>query len=167
MTIQIGDTLPDATLKMLGENGMEDVNVTSYFKNKKIVLFATPGAFTPTCAQKHLPGYINNADKIKSEGIDEIICLSVNDPFVMKHWGEVAGAKDKVTMLPDGNGEFIEKLGLTLDGSGAGLGKRAKRFSMVVDNLVVKDLQVETVASNVESSGAEACAINLKKSLSA
>lgn len=163
MTIKIGDTIPDANLKRLGANGMEDVNVASYLKGKKVVLFAVPGAFTPSCAQKHLPGYVSNADKIKANGIDEIICVAVNDPFVMKHWGEIAGAEGKVTMLPDGNGEFIEKLGLSFDGSGAGLGKRAQRFSMVIDNNIVKDLQVEAAPSAVELSGAEACLVNLKK----
>ncbi len=161
MTIKIGDTIPTVTLKRLGTNGMEDVVTTEYFKGKKIVLFATPGAFTPSCAQKHLPGYINNADAIKSQGIDEIICLSVNDPFVMRHWGESANANGKVTMLPDGNAQFVEALGLTMDGSGFGLGKRAQRFSMVIDNNVVTDLAVEEAAGNVELSGAEACMVKL------
>jgi peroxiredoxin len=161
MTIKIGDTIPTVTLKRLGANGMEDVVTTDYFKGKKIVLFATPGAFTPSCAQKHLPGYVNNADAIKSQGVDEIICLSVNDPFVMRHWGESANVNGKVTMLPDGNAQFVEALGLTMDGSGFGLGKRAQRFSMVIENNIVTDLAVEEAASNVELSGAEACMVKL------
>jgi peroxiredoxin len=161
MTIKVGDTIPSVTLKRLGDQGMEDVNTVDYFKGKKIVLFATPGAFTPTCAQKHLPGYVNNADKIKAQGVDEIICLSVNDPFVMRHWGESANAAGKVTMLPDGNAQFVQALGLTMDGSGFGLGTRAQRFSMVIENNIVTDLAVEPAAGNVELSGAEVCLVKL------
>lgn len=164
MMIKIGDTIPSVTLKRLGDNGMEDLNTGDYFKNKTVILFATPGAFTPTCAQKHLPGYVNNAEQIKSQGVDEIICLSVNDPFVMRHWGEVANATGKVTMLPDGNGEFSKALGLTFDASGAGLGTRAQRFYMMIDNNIVTDLAVEPVASQVELSGAEVCLVKLKAS---
>jgi peroxiredoxin len=163
MPVQIGDKLPDIKLKRLGANGMEEIQTADYFKNKKVVLFATPGAFTPTCAQKHLPGYVSNADKIKSEGVDEIVCLSVNDPFVMKHWGEIAGTEGKVTMLPDGNGEFVEALGLNFDGSGAGLGKRAKRFSAIIENGIIKDLQVEEAPGQLELSGADVCMVRLKQ----
>lgn len=161
MTIQTGDRIPDITLKILGENGMEDIKTGDYFKGRKIVLFAVPGAFTPSCALKHLPGYISEANSIKAKGVDEIICLAVNDPFVMKHWGEVAGADGKVTMLPDGNGELTKALGLGMDGSGAGLGFRSKRFSMIVEDGVVKDLQVEEKASDVGVTGAESCAVRL------
>jgi len=161
MTIQTGDRIPDVTLKILGASGMEEVHTGAYFKGRKIVLFAVPGAFTPTCAMKHLPGYIKDAGSIKAKGVDEIICLAVNDPFVMKHWGEVAGAEGKVTMLPDGNGEFTKALGLGMDGSGAGLGFRAKRFSMIVEDSIVKDLQVEEKASEVSVTGAESCAMRL------
>jgi len=161
MTIQTGDRIPDITLKILGENGMEDIETGDYFKGRKIVLFAVPGAFTPSCALKHLPGYINEANSIKAKGVDEIICLAVNDPFVMKHWGEVAGADGKVTMLPDGNGELTTALGLGMDGSGAGLGFRSKRFSMIVEDGIVKDLQVEEKASDVSVTGAESCAVRL------
>jgi glutaredoxin/glutathione-dependent peroxiredoxin len=163
MTIQIGEPIPNVTLKRLGNSGMEDLAIGDYLQNKKVILFATPGAFTPTCAQKHLPGYVAQADALKSQGIDEIICVSVNDPFVMKHWGETAQAEGKVTMIPDGNGEFVEALGLVLDGRGFGLGKRAQRFSMLIENGIVKDLQVEPAAGNVELSGAEACLIRLKQ----
>ena len=161
MTIQVGDTLPNIPLKRLGENGMEDFSFAEYIKGKKIVLFAVPGAFTPGCTIKHLPGYVSNADKIKATGVDEIICLAVNDPFVMKAFGEQANAAGKVTMLPDWKAELVTALGLTLDASGAGLGIRAQRFSMIVDNGVVTDLQVEPVASDVELSGASVCLAKL------
>lgn len=161
MTIQIGDALPNVTLKRLGENGMEDVAFGDYIQGKKIVLFAVPGAFTPGCTIKHLPGYVNNADKIKATGVDEIICVAVNDPFVMKAFGEQAKADGKITMIPDWKAELVDALGLSFDASGAGLGKRAKRFSMVIENGKVTDLQVEETPSNIELSGAEACLVKL------
>jgi len=161
MTIKIGDKLPNVNLKRLGANGMEDFAFGDYIKGKKIVLFAVPGAYTPTCNLKHLPGYVANADAMKSKGIDDIICLSVNDPFVMKAWGESAGAEGKVTMIPDWKAELVTAMGLTLDAAGAGLGTRAQRFSMVIENGVVTDLQVEPVASAVELSGADMCLAKL------
>lgn len=161
MTIAVGDAFPAVTLKRLGAEGMEDFDLGAFLADKKAVIFAVPGAFTPTCAQKHLPGYVAQADAIKAKGIDAILCLSVNDPFVMKHWGEVAGAEGKVIMVPDGNAELVQKLGLTLDGSGAGLGLRAQRFMMVVDHGKVAELQVEPVASDVELSGADVCLAKL------
>lgn len=161
MTIQVGDALPNVTLKRLGENGMEDLVFSDYIKGKKVVLFAVPGAFTPGCTIKHLPGYVNNADKIKATGVDEIICVAVNDPFVMKAFGEHAKAEGKVTMLPDWKAELVSAMGLSFDASGAGLGTRAKRFSMVIENGKVADLQVEETPSNVELSGAEACLVKL------
>jgi len=161
MTIKIGDALPHVTLKRLGENGMEDLAFGEYIKGKKIVLFAVPGAFTPSCTMKHLPGYVTNADKIKATGVDEIICLSVNDPFVMKAFGEQANANGKITMLPDWKAELVGAMGLSFDASGAGLGTRAQRFSMVIENGVVTDLQVEEAPSAVELSGAEACLVKL------
>ena len=163
MTIKPGDRLPDATFKRFGASGLEDFKLGDHLKGKKVILFAVPGAFTPSCNEKHLPGYIANADKIKQEGVSEIICIAVNDPFVMKHWGQAAGADGKITMLPDWNGAFVDSLGLSFDASGAGLGKRAKRFSMIVEDGVVKDLQVEEVASAVELSSADACMVRLKK----
>ncbi len=157
MTIKVGDVLPNVTVKCLGENGIEDLDFAAYIRGKKIVLFAVPGAYTPTCHLKHLPGYVANADQIKAKGVDDIICLSVNDPFVMKAWGDSVGAAGKVTMIPDWNAAFVTALGLTLDAAGAGLGTRAQRFSMVIENGVVTDLQVEPVASAVELSGADLC----------
>jgi peroxiredoxin len=161
MTIKIGDTIPSVTLKKMGASGLEEFNTADAIKGKKVVLFAVPGAFTPSCAQKHLPGYIAQSAAIKAKGVDEIICVAVNDPFVMNHWGESAGATGKVTMWPDGNGAFAEALGLTFDGAGAGLGKRLLRFAMVVENGVVKSLDVEEKPSDVELSGANACLVKL------
>lgn len=161
MSIQIGDIIPEITMKRLGEDGMEDVNIADYVSDKKVVIFGVPGAFTPACAQKHLPGYVMKADQIKEEGIDEIICVAVNDPFVMKHWGEVSNATGKVTMMPDWDAKFVEAIGLTMDGTGAGLGKRSQRFMMIVDNGVVRDLQVEEKGSDVLLSSAETCALKL------
>lgn len=162
MTIKPGDQIPSVTIKRLGTGGMEDLNIADYIAGRTVVLFAVPGAFTPTCAQKHLPSYIDNAKDIKAKGVDEIICLAVNDPFVMKHWSEMAGAQGIVTLLPDGNAEFTKAIGMEMDGSGAGLGTRSKRYSMVIENGVVKDLQVEDKAGEMTVTGGEACAVRLK-----
>ncbi|MBK9585904.1 MAG: peroxiredoxin [Alphaproteobacteria bacterium] len=161
MTIKIGDKIPSINLKRLGEGGMEDFNIADYIAKKKVVIFAVPGAFTPACSQKHLPGYIESAKDIKAKGVDEIICIAVNDPFVMKHWGETAGAKDKVTMIPDGNGEFTKAIGLDFDGSGYGLATRSKRYSMIVENGKITKLNVEAKPGDVELSGAQACVVSL------
>jgi len=161
MTIQTGDKIPSVTLKCLGDAGMEEFDTAQALAGKKVVLFAVPGAFTPTCAQKHLPGYIDAAGDMKAKGIDEIICVSVNDPFVMNHWADVAGAAGKVTMWPDGNGAFADALGLTMDGSGAGLGKRLKRFSMVINDGVVESLEVEENPGDMTVSAAGVCLAKL------
>lgn len=161
MPIQVGDTIPSVTLKRANEGGIEELNIADYISDKKVVLFGVPGAFTPACAQKHLPGYIAKADQIREEGIDEIICVAVNDPFVLKHWGEVAQATGKVTMFSDWNANFVETMGLTFDGSASGLGKRSRRFMMIVDNGVVRDLQVEEKGGEVLSTSAESCALKL------
>lgn len=161
MRIKNGDPFPSITLKRLGGHGMEEVDTADLLKNRRIILFGVPGAFTPSCAEKHLPGYIAQADQLRARGIEEIICMAVNDPFVMKHWGEIAKAEGRVTMLPDGNGELTRALDLGMDGSGAGLGFRCLRFSMVVDNGIVTDLQVEDKPGDVTLTGAEACALRL------
>lgn len=161
MSIKVGDTLPSITLKRLGENGLEDFNTTQEIADKTVLIFGVPGAFTPTCAQKHLPGYIEAQSELAAKGIEKIICVAVNDPFVMQHWGNVAGTAGKVDMWPDGNATFSEALGLTFDGSGAGLGKRAVRFSLVAKNGVVTDLQVEEKPGALELSSASACLARL------
>jgi peroxiredoxin len=143
MTIKVGDAVPKATLMKMGANGPEPVETDALFKGRTVALFAVPGAFTPTCSAKHLPGYIEQADTLYGKGVDEIVCLSVNDVFVMGAWGKAAGADGKVTMLADGNGDFARALGLTMDGSRFGMGLRAQRFSMLVKDGVVTHLNVE------------------------
>ena len=143
MTIKVGDRIPSVKLKQLGESGMQEVSTDDLFKGKKVVLFSVPGAFTPTCSAKHLPGFVEKAGDFKAKGVDEIVCIAVNDPFVMKAWGTSGNAAGKVNMLPDGNGDLTRALGLEMDGSGHGLGKRGQRFAMVIEDGVVKNLQVE------------------------
>ena len=142
MTISVGDTLPDVKLVKATENGPEQVSSSEDFKGKNVALFAVPGAFTPTCSARHLPGYVEKADDLKSKGVDEIVATAVNDAFVMGAWKSSAGSDD-ITMLADGNGDFAEAVGLTMDGSGFGLGKRGQRYSMVVEDGVVTQLNVE------------------------
>ncbi|WP_448189101.1 redoxin family protein [Azospirillum sp. sgz301742] len=155
MAINVGDTIPSVTLKHLTDNGMQEVNTGDLFKGKKVVLFSLPGAFTPTCSAKHLPGFVQNADAIKAKGVQEIVCLAVNDPFVMRAWGEKNGVDGKVFLLPDGNAAFTEALGLTMDGSGFGLGKRGQRFVLVAEDGKVTHLAVEQ-PGQFEVSSAEA-----------
>ncbi|MDE2302771.1 MAG: peroxiredoxin [Sphingomonadales bacterium] len=142
MTIAEGQRLPDVKLVKSTESDREAVQAGDYFKGRRVALFSVPGAFTPTCSAKHLPGFVAKAAELKAKGIDEIACTAVNDPFVMGAWGKSAGSAD-VTMLADGNGEFARALGLTMDGSGAGLGQRGQRFAMVVNDGVVEKLFVE------------------------
>ena len=142
MTIQTGDKLPDATFVKVTENGPEQVNTADYFKGRKVALFSVPGAFTPTCSAKHLPGFIDKADELKAKGVDEIACTAVNDAFVLGAW-QKANEADEVTMLADGNGAFAEAVGLTMDGTAFGMGKRGQRFSMIVNDGVVEQLNVE------------------------
>src|SRR6516164_9842946 len=134
MAIKTGDKVPSATLMQMKDGGPKPVKTDDLFAGKKVVVFALPGAFTPTCSAKHLPGFIQNADAIKRKGVDAIACLSVNDAFVMGAWGDQQGAGDKVAMLADGNGDFTRQLGLEMDASRFGMGKRSQRFSMLVDN---------------------------------
>ncbi len=142
MTIAIGQTVPDTKLVKSTETDREAVQASDFFKGRRVAVFSVPGAFTPTCSAKHLPGFVAKAAELKARGIDEIACTAVNDPFVMGVWGKLNGSAD-VTMLADGNGEFAKALGLTMDGSGAGLGQRGQRFSMVVNDGVVEQLFVE------------------------
>lgn len=142
MTIAVGQKLPDVKLTKATADGPDAVQSTDYFKGKRVALFSVPGAFTPTCSAKHLPGYVEKAAELKAKGIDEIACTAVNDAFVMGAWGKASGSDD-VTMLADGNGEFAKAVGLTMDGSGFGLGQRGQRFSMIVNDGVVEQLNVE------------------------
>lgn len=143
MTIAVGDKIPTATLTTMTADGPGPVVTDEFFAGKKVVLFAVPGAFTPTCSAKHLPGFIEHADDILSSGVDAIACMSVNDVFVMHAWGKDAGVEDKVVMLADGNGDFTKALGLELDGTGFGMGIRSQRFAMIVDNGVLTELNIE------------------------
>ena len=153
MSIKVGDRIPSLTLKKMGAKGPENISTDDIFKGKKVVLFAVPGAFTPACSDTHLPGYVVNADKIKAKGVDTIVCMAVNDAFVMSAWGKAHNA-EALLMLADGNAELSKALGLTLDASGFGLGIRSQRFAMVVDNGVVKHLAVER-DTGVDVSAAE------------
>jgi peroxiredoxin len=143
MTIAKGDSLPEATFRVLGPEGIDTLTTDQIFNGKKVVLFAVPGAFTPTCHLKHLPGFIENADKFKKMGIDTVACVAVNDPFVLGTWADVSGGKGKVLFLSDGNAEFTKKIGMDFDGSGIGLGTRSKRYVMYVDDGVVEVLNTE------------------------
>ena len=142
MTISKGDTLPDVTLVKATENGPEKVQSGEYFKGKKVALFSVPGAYTPTCSVKHLPGFVEKAAELKAKGVDEIVGTAVNDAFVLGAWNKSNGSED-ITMLADGNGDFAKALGLTMDGSGFGMGTRGQRFSMIVNDGVVEELNVE------------------------
>ena len=143
MTIKVGDKVPDATLMHMTESGPAPITTQELFGGKKVALFAVPGAFTPTCSAQHLPGFVDHADAMKGKGVDTVACVSVNDAFVMAAWGEDRGVGDKVLMLADGNLDLTAKLGLELDGSKFGLGQRSQRYSMIVDNGVVTNLNIE------------------------
>jgi peroxiredoxin len=153
MAIQTGDKVPACTMKTMGAEGPTDISTDDIFAGKKVLLFAVPGAFTPGCSMTHLPGYVVNADKIKAAGVDTIVCMAVNDAFVMGAWGQAQNAEE-LLMLADGNGEFTEALGLQLDGSGFGLGHRSQRFAMLVEDGTVTQLNVEPGAG-VDVSSAE------------
>lgn len=143
MTIQPGDKLPSATLVKATADGPDAVQTDEFFAGRKIALFSVPGAFTPTCSARHLPGFIEKIDELTAKGVDEVACTAVNDPFVMAAWAKQSGAEGKVTMLSDGNGTFVKALGLEFDGTKIGLGTRGQRFSMIVEDGVVKELNVE------------------------
>ena len=145
MTIKVGDSLPgDIKLKEMTDTGPKDVTVGEMCKGKKVVLFAVPGAFTPTCSAKHLPGFTEQSAAIKGKGVDEIACLSVNDAFVMGAWAKDQNAGGKVRLLADGNADFTKAVGLSFDGSGFGMGTRSQRYAMVVDDGKVTELLVES-----------------------
>jgi peroxiredoxin len=142
MTIQVGDRLPDVPLAVATAEGPKPTTSGEYFAGKRVALFAVPGAFTPTCSARHLPSYVEKASELKNKGVDEIACISVNDPFVMGAWGKADGSED-ITMLADGNGEFSDAVGLSFDGAKFGMGKRSQRYSMIVNDGVVEQLNVE------------------------
>lgn len=154
MTIATGDKIPAVTLKIMGAKGPEDISTETIFKGKKVVMFAVPGAFTPGCTVTHLPGYVVLAGKIKAKSVDSIVCLSVNDAFVMGAWGKSQNA-DELLMVADGNGEFTKAAGLEMDATGFGMGTRSKRYAMIVEDGVVSHLAVEP-AGGIEVSAAEA-----------
>ena len=142
MTIKVGDKLPDVKLVKATDGGPEAVQSADYFKGKKVALFSVPGAFTPTCSAKHLPGFVEKASELKAKGVDEIVGTAVNDAFVLQAWNKANGSDD-ITMLADGNGAFADAVGLAMDGSKFGMGKRSQRYSMIVNDGVVEQLNVE------------------------
>jgi glutaredoxin/glutathione-dependent peroxiredoxin len=156
MTIKVGDKLPSVTLRQVTSEGPKEISTDEFFRGKKVALFAVPGAFTPACSQRHLPGYVEKATDIKAKGVDEVACVAVNDAAVLTAWGKDQRCEGKVSMLADGSGDLARALGLELDLTKMGLGIRSKRYSMLVDNGVVKSLNVEAQPGQVEGSGADA-----------
>lgn len=152
MTVKVGDTLPEATFTTMGEKGPEQVSTNDLFAGKTVALFAVPGAFTPTCSAKHLPGFVEQSADLKAKGVDQIVCVSVNDVFVMNAWGKDQNVGGKVQMLADGNGDFTKKLGLEMDGSKYGMGSRSQRYSMIVKDGKVSSLNVEDAGGFGKSS---------------
>ena len=155
MTIQVGDRLPQTTFRVMTADGAKPKTTDDVFAGRRVVLIGVPGAFTPTCHRNHLPGYIENAASFTEKGVDAIAVTAVNDVFVMEAWAKASGGEGKVEFLADGNGDFAKALGLTLDASGNGLGVRSKRYSMVVDDGVVKSLNIEETAGKADTSGAD------------
>ena len=153
MTIAVGDKIPSVTVQHKTADGIDQVSTDEFFAGRKVVLFAVPGAFTPTCSQKHLPGFVAKADALKAKGVDEIACIAVNDAFVMDAWGKDQGAEGKVTMLADGSAKLAKALGLDMDLTERGMGPRSKRYAMVVDDGKVTALNVDE--SGFEKSSAE------------
>lgn len=152
MTINVGDRLPKANLVKASPDGPQPVDSEEYFAGRRIALFSVPGAFTPTCSARHLPGFVERVEELRAKGVDEVACTAVNDAFVLQAWSESAGANGKVTMLADGNGDFVSALGLEMDGSKFGMGRRGQRWSAIVNDGVVEQLNVEEPgAFNVSS----------------
>ena len=155
MTIAVGDRLPEATFKVRTSEGLKDITTGDLTAGKKVVIFAVPGAFTPTCHAKHLPSYVEHYDALKAKGIATVACIAVNDAFVLDAWAKQGGGDGKIVMLADGNGTFTKAIGLDFDGSGFGLGTRSKRYAMVIDDGIVKALHVEEAPGVMEVSGAD------------
>ncbi|WP_026381362.1 peroxiredoxin [Afifella pfennigii] len=154
MSLSAGERVPETTFYVSGDGGPQPKSSAEVFGGRKVVLFGVPGAFTPTCQNKHLPGFIEHRDSILAKGVDEIVLVAVNDPFVLKAWSATTGADGKVTFLSDGNGEFARAAGLDMDGSGVGLGTRVKRFAAIVEDGVVKAIFVEDSPGEAEKSSA-------------
>lgn len=158
MTIKVGDRLPESSFTVMGENGPEPVSSNAFFKGRKIALFAVPGAFTPTCHEQHMPGFLTSLDELSSKGVDGVACTAVNDVFVLNFWAKATGADGKVTMLSDGSAVFAKKTGLDIDLTDFGMGVRSKRYAMLVDDGVVKVLNIdEAPPAHDKSSAATLC----------
>jgi peroxiredoxin len=155
MAIRVGDRLPEAKFKVRTDDGLEDLTTGQVFAGKKVVLFAVPGAFTPTCHTRHLPSFLEHAEELKAKGVETIACVAVNDAFVLDQWAKVNDVQGRVLMLSDGNGSFTKAIGMELDASGAGLGVRSLRYSMLVEDGVVKILNVEESPGVMEVTGAD------------
>lgn len=155
MALAVGDRVPAATFRTMTADGIRELSTAEVFDGKKVVLFGVPGAFTPSCHKTHLPGFVQRHDEIKAKGVDTIACVAVNDAFVLDAWARASGADGRVLMLADGNGDFVTAAGLSFDGSGFGLGTRSKRFSALVEDGVVRELNVEEKASEVTVSSAD------------
>ena len=154
MTIKPGDRLPDASFKYTGKDGAAEISVEELFEGKTVVLFAVPGAFTPTCHANHLPGFLNQLENIKAKGVDEVAVVAVNDMFVMNAWAEASGGKGKILFLADGSADFAKAIGLDIDLAAAGMGIRSQRYSMIVEDRVVKTLNIEEKPGQAVASGA-------------
>ena len=160
MTIKVGDRLPEATFTVMGADGPAPKTTADVFKGKKIAIFAVPGAYTPTCHKQHMPGFVDRVDELKSKGIDAVVCTAVNDVFVLNNWASDVGATGKITMLADGNADFAKTIGLEIDLTKFGLGVRSKRYSMLVEDGVVKALNVdEAPPMHDKSSAATLCSM--------
>ena len=155
MSISVGDTLPEATFKVMTNDGLADMSVGDVFAGKTVAAFAVPGAFTPTCHAKHMPGFLDNLDALKAKGVDAVVCIAVNDPFVLDVWAKETGAEGKIQVLSDGNATFTQAIGLDFDGSAVGLGTRSQRYAMLVEDGTVKALNVEEAPASAEASSAE------------
>ena len=154
MSIKVGEKIPSVTLMQMSADGPKPISTDEVFAGKKVVLFAVPGAFTPLCSGQHLPGYLKLVDQFKAKGVDQIVCVSVNDAFVMGAWAKDQQVGDKILMLADGNGDFTRAMGLELDGTGFGMGKRSQRYALIAENGIIKHLGVEE-GRNFEASKAE------------
>ncbi len=155
MSIQVGEKMPDGKFKQMTADGPKDLTTAELFTGKRVLLFAVPGAFTPTCDKKHLPGYISQIDQLRAKGIDTVACVAVNDVFVMNAWGKSAGADGKVLMLADGNGDYAKALGLQMDATGFGMGLRSQRFALLIKNGVAERVDVEPAGAFKVSSAEE------------